>query len=347
MRDIAVTVLTGFLGSGKTTLLNRLLADPAMAGTAVVINEFGEIGIDDVLIARASRDAILLNSGCVCCTVKDDLTTTLQALVFQALQGEISAFRRVVIETTGLADPGPVLQILINDPMLAGYYRVGGVITTVDAVNGARTLDEHEEAVRQAAIADRLLLTKADLAAPQAVELLVARLEHLNPTARRYRVIDGEIRADLLFDTGLFDPVTKTADVQRWLNVDALVARDERPAPHAPGQPDVHGRGHDHGIQSFAVVRDEPLSRRAFARWIETMAARRGPDMLRVKGIVNLKEDPGAPWVVHGVQDVFHPPARLAAWPTEDHRTRLVFVTRDLAKDLVEETLRIFDQQET
>ncbi len=212
---LPVSVLTGFLGSGKTTLLRHLLGHPAMEETAVIINEFGEIGLDHLLVEKADEDTVLRNSGCLCCSVRGDLIDTLRNLFKRRVRREVPAFRRLVIETTGLADPAPILHTLMNDPLLVTRFRLDGVLATVDAVTGGATLDQHEEALKQAAVADRLLITKIDLAEDTAVATLEARLGALNPAAPRHRVAHGEIEPACLFNVGLYDPESKSLDVRR------------------------------------------------------------------------------------------------------------------------------------
>src|SRR5438874_1140298 len=224
---IPVTVLTGFLGSGKTTVLNHVLKQPGMAATAVIVNEFGEIGLDHLLVESATEDVVLLNSGCLCCTVRGDIVNTLTDLFVNRVKGRVPYFTRAVIETTGLADPAPVLHALISDPIVAERYMIDGVVTTVDAVNGAATLDRQPEAVKQAAVADRLIVTKADLAEPEVLAALEARLAALNPGAPRLRAAHGAIDPAALFGLGLFDPQTKSVEVQRWLNDEAVAAQHD------------------------------------------------------------------------------------------------------------------------
>ena len=234
---IPVTLLTGFLGSGKTTVLNHVLKQPGMAATAVIVNEFGEIGLDHLLVERSSEDVVLLNSGCLCCTVRGDIVDTLTNLFVDRVKGKVPYFTRIAIETTGLADPAPILHTLMTDPIVAARYMLDGVVTTVDAVNGAGTLDKQPEAVKQAAVADRLLLTKADLANAAARQKIEARLRALNPSATIVPVAQGVIDPARLFNIGFYDPATKSVDVRRWLRDEAFEsghAHDLRPRARTP-----------------------------------------------------------------------------------------------------------------
>ena len=370
---IPVTLLTGFLGSGKTTVLNRLLRQPKLEETAVIVNEFGEVGLDHLLIGRTSSGAVLLNNGCVCCTVRGQLDETLLDLLVQRARGEIPKFRRVIIETTGLADPAPILHLLISDPVVTVRYRMGGVVTTVDAVNGWDTLDRNMEALRQAAVADRLLITKTDLAGAQSSARLRSRLAALNPGARMQDVIAGVVDPARLFDTALYQPESKTLDVQGWLRAEAYEGAGEEThqateghehcGPHGTqsthgthGTHDTHDSHethahqhhhdksrHDHGISSFCFIREAPVRWQAFSSWLEMLAAHRGRDLLRVKGIVNIADRPGRPVVIHGVQQIFHPPLPLDEWPDADHRTRIVFIARNLEQAALQKTLQMFE----
>lgn len=321
---IPVSILTGFLGSGKTTLLNRLVRHPDMARALVVINEFGEIGLDHDLVERATDDMVLLQSGCLCCTVRSDVIETLLAMLQKAKDGEIAPFERVVIETTGLADPAPILQAFMSDAQMTRHFALDGVIATIDAVAGAATLDRHVEALKQAAVADRLLITKADL--PDAdVAGLRMRLAALNPGAPVLaRAANEDVSPALLFDVGLYDPATKSVDVRRWLDAEKYVGRDHE---HDHGASDVNR--HDAHIRALCLTFDAPIPGETVDRWMSTLLRLRGPDLLRFKAIVNVAELPG-PLVLHGVQHVIHPPLALKAWPSADKRTRMVFITYDI-----------------
>jgi G3E family GTPase len=336
---IPVTLLTGFLGSGKTTVLNHVLKQPGMAATAVIVNEFGEIGLDHLLVERASDEVMLLNSGCLCCTVRSDIVDTLTNLFVARVKGEVPYFARAVIETTGLADPAPILQTLMTDPLIAARYALDGVVATVDAVNGSGTFDRQPEAVKQAAVADRLLLTKSDLAEPGGVATVTSRLAALNPSAPVIPVAQGIVDPALLFGLGFYDPQTKSLDVQRWLRDEAFADADHE---HEHQHLDVNR--HDDRIRAFCITRDRPISWAALSSWLDSLATMRGDDLLRLKAIVAISDRPEQPVVLHGVQHLFHPPVLLPEWPSSDRRTRMVFITRDLPKEAIETTLAAFEE---
>jgi G3E family GTPase len=339
---VPVTVLTGFLGSGKTTVLNHVLKQPGMAQTAVIVNEFGEIGLDHLLVESATDDVVLLNSGCLCCTVRSDIADTLLDLFVGRANGKLPHFERVVIETTGLADPAPVLHTLISDPLAAARYALDGVVTTVDAVNGGGTFDRQPEAVKQAAVADRLLLTKTDLAAAQPAAALQARLRALNPSAPIIAVAQGAVDPALLFNLGFYDPSTKSVDVQRWLRDEAFAGDHHDHHDHDAERLDINR--HDDRVRAFCITRERPISWAALSTWLDALATMRGDDLLRLKAIVALSDRPGEPVVVHGVQHLFHPPVLLPQWPSNDRRTRMVFITRDLPREAIEKTLAAFEE---
>ena len=358
-----VVLVTGFLGAGKTTLLRALLESPEGRGTAVVVNEFGEVGLDHLLVEQANEQTVLLDSGCLCCTVRGDLVDTLRDLFVKRVRGEIPAFDRVVVETTGLADPAPILHTLMSDPLLSARYRLDGVITTVDAVNGSKELDEHQESIKQAAVADRIVLTKTDIADEARIAALEARLRALNPAAPRIRASHGAVEPRSLFDAGLYNPETKGPDVVRWLREEAYRdAPDHSHCDHDHGRCD-HDHGHDHGhdhhahgdhdhgnghhhhdvnrhddrISAFCLTVDRTIDWGAFVAFMETLISLRGDDLLRVKGVLDLT---GAdrPVVIHGVQHLFHPPVQIEAWPGDERRSKIVFITRDIPRDLIERT---------
>ena len=369
---IPMTVLTGFLGSGKTTLLKRLLADPAMAGTAVIINEFGEVGIDDALVEKAGDDTVLLPSGCVCCAVRGDLVEALEKLHRRMLEGEVPPFRRVVLETSGLADPTPIVHTLMTEERVYRTYQLDAVVTTVDGQFGLTQIDEQFEPAKQIAVADRIVVTKSDVAAPDAVQRLEARVRALNPAAPIERAVKGEIAIARLIGVGAHEPALAGADPERWLAADryGLSARHSGAHGHAHGAdcaPDC-GHGHDHGpthhhshnhdcadpacahpdhvghlhgVQSFCLTFEAPLDGPELSNALSLLAQLYGGKLLRLKGILTIKDQP-KPFVVHGVQHIFYPPDTLAAWPGPDRRSRIVFITRDLPEATVRRHFKPF-----
>ena len=328
-----VTVLTGFLGSGKTTLLNALLREPDLHGTAVIVNEFGEVGIDHDLIANTTEDTILLANGCMCCAVRGDLIGALVSLGERAAT-DGSALRQVLIETSGLADPAPILRTLMGEPTVKDRFTLAGVCCTVDAVLAPRTLDRHPEAARQIAMADHLFLTKTDLLGEPVSQALLDYVRSLNPTGAVHEQREAHVAV-----------LRQTMETR---------ANDARPVPgesgpfYRPmlvtgdvGEPSPHSGG----ITSFVIVRDDPLPRDGFYAWLDMVIAMRGEDLLRVKGIVNLAEQPEQPLVFHGVQHLYQPPVWLPAWPSADRRTRIVFITRGVDAEAMDESLRVFERR--
>lgn len=330
---IPVSVITGFLGSGKTTLLGRLLRDPAMCRTAVIINEFGEIGLDHELIETSDESFVQLTNGCLCCNLRSDLVLTLGELAARRAAGTVPPFERVVVETTGLADPAPILHALMTDRDLCDVYALDGVVTTVDAVTGLATLQAHEVSLRQAAVADRIVLTKTDLAEAQAAATR-AKLAKLNPGAPVLAVVQGAIAPAALFDSGIYDVHGKHPDVRAWLAHEAVAA--------AGGHAHQH---HDEDIASFCIVREEPLRAVTLALMLSALAENCGTDLLRMKGIVQVAERPEQPAVVQGVQHVYHAPVWLDAWPSDDRRSRMVFIGRNLRESWVRNLLELLDAE--
>lgn len=326
-RSIPVSVITGFLGSGKTTLLARLLADPRMAKAAVIINEFGEVGLDHMLVTSPREDVLLLSSGCLCCSLRGDLVETLTQLWNERARGEIPEFDRVLVETTGLADPAPVLLTVTSDERLSQVFHVECVITTVDAVHGLGQLDGQPESVKQACVADVLLVTKTDIADAETVAALRERLRRLNPIALMSDVVQGEVDPDWLFNMAV-------PGAARTLDFAGLVEQVEH--PHGHSRDHHHDHGSHSGIRSFAVVREEPVTMSGLELWMGMLGEVRGPSLLRIKGIVNID---GRPIVLQAVQHMFHPLSELPDWPDDDRRSRIVFITRDLDREQIDRTL--------
>ncbi|EJL57596.1 putative GTPase, G3E family [Rhizobium sp. CF122] len=354
---IPVTILTGFLGAGKSTLLNRILKDPAMKDAAVIINEFGDIGIDHLLV-ESSGDAIIeLSDGCLCCTVRGELVDTLANLMDAVQTGRVKPVKRVVIETTGLADPAPVMQAIMGNPIIATNFDLDGIVTVVDVINGSQTLDNHEEAVKQVAVADRLILSKRTMASSEVSGVLEARLDALNPRAALMDADSVEAGQVGVLVNGLYDPASKIADVGRWLrDEDAHDAHHHHEHHHhgADGHHHLHHHGHDHqdphdvnrhdaSIRSFSIVEDKPIDPMALDMFIDLLRSAHGEKLLRMKAIVAVSDRPDRPLVLHGVQSIFHPPSRLPAWPDpKDRRTRMVLITKDLPEAFVKDLFDAF-----
>lgn len=321
-----VTVLTGFLGSGKTTLLARLLRDPAMGGTAVVINELGAVGLDHHLLERLEGETVLLDGGCVCCSVREGLAATLLRLLERARSRAIPPLQRIVIETTGLADPGPVLATLLADAELARTLAVTAVVTTVDSVHGLEQLDAHFESVRQVAVADRIVLTKGDLAHPAVARRLRERLAGINPDAAVVSAVAGEAPADVLIAAGSLR-ARGHGDAHRC---DEHCAHDHAHHRH-------HGP-HDARVHSHVFTFATPLEWELVGNWLGSLAFFHGERLLRVKGLLSIAGETG-PVALHGVRHLIHEPVTLRAWPDEDERSRIVFITCDLGRDELESAL--------
>jgi G3E family GTPase len=315
-----VTLITGFLGSGKTTLLQRLLHDPTLSDTAVLLNEFGEVGLDHHLLGRIDENMVMLQSGCVCCTIRGELSAAIKDLHSRRERGLLPPFRRLVIESTGLADPFPILSTVRSDPILRHHFCLGNVITTVDAVNGARQLDVQPESIKQVAVADRLVLTKTDLAIAEATTRLTRRLRHINPGAPIWRAAEDDLDADALLSGEAHEG---------W-----------QPADTSDAVPDDHHR-HADDVRTLALSIDEPVDWTRFGVWLTMLLNRHGDALLRVKGILNVA-DAATPVAVHAVQHLVHTPRHLDAWPGEDRRSRLVFIARGLDPAVIERSFRAF-----
>ncbi|RWX74423.1 GTP-binding protein [Neorhizobium lilium] len=349
---IPVSILTGFLGAGKSTLLNRILRDPDLSDTAVIINEFGEVGIDNLLVETSGDSLVELSNGCLCCTVRGELIDTLATLMDGVQTGRLKPIRRVVIETTGLADPAPVMQSVMGNPVIAQNFELDGVVTVVDAVHGLSTLERHGEAVKQVAVADRLVLSKISLADPQQLAALKSRLQELNPRASMVDGDSAEAGTGSIMANGLYDPGSKIADVDRWLRdelaLDAATSHEHHRHDHAQ-----HGHHHHHDvnrhgedIRSFSIIHDTPIDPMAVNMFVDLLRSAHGEKLLRMKAIVALSDNPERPLVLHGVQSIFHPPQRLPHWPEgSDRRTRMVLITQGLPEAFVLDLFAAFTGQ--
>ena len=352
---VPVAILTGFLGAGKSTLLNRILKDEDMRDAAVIINEFGDVGIDHLLVESSGDSIIELSDGCLCCTVRGELVDTLANLMDAMQTGRIRPLKRVVIETTGLADPAPVMQSIMGNPIIATNFDLDGVITVVDAVNGLQTLDNHEEARKQVAVADRLIVSKTGIAGAAPEAQLESRLRALNPRAQILNADSAEAGRVAILVNGLYDPASKITDVGRWLQDELEADDDHHPDHDHDHHHGDHGHHHHHGhhhghrhqhahdvtrhdgsIRSFSIVETQPIDPMALEMFIDLLRSAHGEKLLRMKAIVAVSDRPERPVVLHGVQNIFHPPERLPAWPDpEDRRTRMVIITKDLPEDFV------------
>lgn len=341
---LPVTLLTGFLGAGKTTLLNHLIRDPDAGRIAVVMNEFGDIGLDHDLIEEATEATILLDSGCLCCSIRGDLANTLAALAERRKQGEL-AFDRVVIETTGIADPGPVLHTLVVSDLIAPHYRMDGVVTLVDAATAQGTLDQQFEAVHQIAVADLIVLTKTDLVTVAEVDQIEQRVTGINNSARRVHADHGQVPVGVLFGLSAMRGDIGPDDLSKWIG-DAASGHDHHhhhDHHHDHDDHNHHHHHHDERIGSAAIEVTDPIPASVFDFWLDTLIALKGPDILRIKGIVHV-EGMDWPFVFHGVQHIFDAPVPLKSWAGKDTTSRVVVIARDMTSEELQaslETLRM------
>lgn len=365
---IWVTLITGFLGSGKTTLLNALLKDPALADAVVIVNEFGEIGVDSDLMQGSSENVVQLANGCLCCSVKGELIDTFRDLTIQRQAGVIPKFQRVIIETTGIADPGPVLQIILTNPMVRNNYALDGIVTTLDAINGRTSLANFPESVRQVAVADRIVLTKSDLTNAkerQALAELRRQVRALNPAAPIIEAVKGKLDPSQLFGLGIYDAASGRPDLERWIDAQAYDFAEEESASFADGaaldaaavaetyarqghraDEGEHRHPHHHGsdIRSFCMVRDDPVSLDTLRLFLDAIARESGPNLLRVKGLIHVQERPDNPAIIQGAQQIFHSLEWLPEWPSDDRRTRIVFITRGIERSHIEDAFRLIER---
>ena len=324
-----VTVITGFLGSGKTTLLSALLKKEEMKNVAVIINEFGEIGLDHALVEHSDENIIELQNGCICCTIQGDLQKTMLDLIDKMTKGKVSYFDKVIIETTGLADPVPIIHTLISSMDLQRIYTLDGVITVVDATNGEKTLDLQPEAVKQAALAERIIISKIDLVEKDKKLSLKTRLRTINPSIKIIESSFGDVSISDLIDLGAYDPFNKSRDVKEWLEAESMDSH------HDHDHHNVNVNRHDENIEAFSMTSEKPVNMMAFGLFKDLLMAQMGPDLLRLKGIINI-EGKDRPAVIHGVQHIFHPVHWLEQWPDTDRQTKLVFITRNVKKEQIE-----------
>ena len=325
---IPVTILTGFLGSGKTTILSRLVRDPDFVDTAIIVNEFGEVGIDHTLLEASEETIIDLSCGCICCTIRGDLMSTLTDLYDRRAAGTLRPFQRVVIETTGLADPAPIIHTIMQEPTIFRSFRLARIVTVLDAANGMSTLHDYPEAVKQVAVAAGLLLTKVDLVEdPGVLQKFMAQLQKINPRAPRTTCPHGSVSPSFLFSGGVYDPDEKGADALEWLSGSDPLSHDNKLGTHR----------HNADISTFVIRRKSPVSRGALSGFMQMLAEQKGEELLRLKGLVKLKDDPTKPALVHGVQHVVHPVTRLDHWPQTSDTTKLVFIVRNIEKDWIED----------
>ena len=329
--QISVTVITGFLGSGKTTLLSSILKKKELQKTAVIINEFGEIGLDHALIEHTDENIVELQSGCICCTIQGDLNKTLIDLFEKMMNGKVSSFNRILIETTGLANPVPIIHTLMSSIELIRIYSLDGVITVVDSVNGEKTLDLHEESLKQLALAEKIILSKTDIIDKDEIKSLIYRIKEINPVSQIIFSKFGNIPLEEIFGLGAYDPYKKSADVKNWLAAEKY--KDKKHHHHH----DVNR--HNENIRAFSMMSENPVNMIAFSFFRDMITAALGANLLRMKGIVNIAGEE-RPAVIHGVQHIFHPVQWLETWPDNDRRTKLVFITQNIKKEQIEDFFR-------
>ncbi len=331
INQIPVTVITGFLGSGKTTLLSSILKKKEMQKTAVIINEFGEIGLDHALIEHTDENIVELQSGCICCTIQGDLNKTLIDLFDKMMNGKVSSFNRILIETTGLANPVPIIHTLMNSIELIRIYSLDGVITVVDSINGEKTLDLHEESLKQLALAEKIILSKTDIVDKDEIKSLVFRIKEINPVSQIIFSKFGNIPLEEIFGLGAYDPYKKSSVVKKWLAAEKY--KDQKHHHHH----DVNR--HNENIRAFSMMSENPVNMIAFSFFRDMITAALGANLLRMKGIVNIAGEE-RPAVIHGVQHIFHPVQWLETWPDNDRRTKLVFITQNIKKEQIEDFFR-------
>ncbi|WP_414474756.1 CobW family GTP-binding protein [Microvirga sp. M2] len=331
-RSITINILTGFLGSGKTSLLKRLLEQPDLSDVAVIINEFGEVGIDHLLVEEIDDEVVLLKSGCICCTIRVDLKDAILSLLERRERNQIPSFSRLIIETTGLADPAPIIATLVADPILRHQVRVGNIVTVVDAVNGAENIEKYPESLRQTAVADRLIVSKIDLVNRGATDALKNRLSTINPAADIVLLDEGCTPSPSLFSSDVHSLESRAGEVSRWISSEI----------NHPHHPDHHHDVNRHGdVRAFVLTATVPLDWARFALWLSMLLNRHGKDILRLKGLLSI-ENVETPVVVQGVQHLIHKPMHLSAWPEGGISTKLVIIARGVDPAVIERSFRAF-----
>lgn len=338
---IPVTLLTGFLGSGKTTLLNKLLSHAGMKDAAVIVNELGEEGLDHILAQNVDSsyvadNAVLLQNGCLCCTLSNELADTMRDLYFKRSLEAIPQFSRLVIETTGMADPGPIMANLMSEPVIESVYRLDAVVVTIDAMYGEQQLAEHEEARKQAAVADVLLLTKTDIATPEQTSALKEKLISINPGATQHKVLHGEIEPDFIIDVGLFDPTGKRAEPERWLRAPLKPAN--QPASNLRGKLPTSTTAHQDEITSFTVTLPTGIEWKSFKPVLLKLCQTHGEQLLRLKGILHADDQPH-PLAIHAVHFTPYPATLLAGWTEEKPVSRVVCIGKGLDESAIRKLL--------
>jgi G3E family GTPase len=339
---IPLYLLTGFLGSGKTTLLNQWIKDPAFSKALVIINEFGETSLDHLLVSRSTEEQIVeLSNGCICCTTRGDLVKTLTDISWRFSRNGIKSFDRVIIETTGLADPSPILSTLISNEKIFQQYRLQGTVTTVDAVNALHTLSQYREAKRQVAVADLILLTKQDLADEDTLTQVQQHIRRLNPTAPVQPSDQGVTALSALLELDHVEPVQSVTPLTNWLNFGSAQFEplNSSPVTSFPASTGNEISAHQDTINTYCYQITRPITLFAIQLWLDALLPEMGHQLLRVKAILNVEGFPG-PIVIHGVQQLLHPTAVLTHWPNDDRQSKLVFITDQLSREQLEKSLR-------
>ena len=335
-RLLPIFVVTGYLGSGKTTLLNNMLKHPSLRDAAVLVNEFGAVGIDHMLVQEMDENTVLLQSGCICCTIRSDLKESIIELNSKRESGLVPPYKRLILETTGLADPSPILFTLNSDTVIKHHYRLGAVITTVDSINASSQMKRYQEPLKQVLVADRIVITKGDLAKKKKLLTLREKIEDLNPSADVVEVLHGNVDVRRLLRADVYEKRNRGSETRRWLKL----------ADNESNNEDLHHHDinkHGKTISSFTISYNHPLDWTAFGIWLTMLLNRHGENVLRVKGILNVK-GVSTPVVINGVQHVVHPPIHLKSWPTEDQRSHIVFIVDNMDKNLIQRSLTAFNR---